>query len=83
MRKAIKLERVETSYGVVKFNGEILGVELIVQNLWVMCTDGWDEIDPKCSWANKMFNGSSIVVIGRIIEKYGSTESEIVRVVGA
>ena len=83
MRNAIKLERVETSHGVVKIEGEIREGTLMVQNLWAMSTDGWEEIDRKCNWARTLFKTSTDIIIGRIIEKYGSTGEQITRVVGS
>ena len=83
MRNAIKLERVETSHGVVKIEGEIREDELVVKNLWAMSTDGWEEIDQKCNWARTLFNASTDIIMGRIMEKYGSTGEQITRVVGS
>lgn len=79
----IKLERVETDHGVVKIEGEVCGADLVVQKLWAMSTDGWEEIDPKCSWAKTMLYSSTDIIIGRTIKKYGSTDENVIRVVGS
>ena len=83
MKTAIKLVRVESNNDVVTIEGVICGEKLVVQNLWAMSTDGWEEIDRKCLWAKKFYESSAEIIIGRAIEKYGSSCQHVTRVVGS
>lgn len=83
MKSAVRLERVETSEGIVKIEGEVFGSELTVQKLWAMSTDGWEEIAPKCSWAESVFTSNNDIFVGRSIRKYGSIAEQVTRVVGS
>ena len=83
MKITIKLERVETNNGVVTIEGEICGEELVVKCLRTMSTDGWEEIDRNCIWANNIYKSCSDVIIGRVIAKYGSSGKQVTRVVGS
>ncbi|MEE9333358.1 MAG: hypothetical protein V3U65_04630 [Granulosicoccaceae bacterium] len=82
MRTAITLERVETDQGVVKIEGKVCGVEFVVEKLWAMSTDGWEEIDPICPWTKTMLNSNIDILIERTNNIYGSTQQPVTRVAG-
>ena len=83
MKTTIKLERVETNNGVVTIEGVICEEELVVNCLWRMSTDGWEEMDRNCFWANELYESCADIIIGRAIAKYGSSDKHVTRVVGS